>query len=325
MKIFITGISGFVARHLIEFLSSLNTPVEVLGIYNQHLPAFNENEFLNVKCKFVQLNLLDKEKVTKAILNFNPNYLIHLAAKSSVALSWQRPGEIVSENSQIFINLIETLRETSISCRMLSIGSAEEYGHIKNSSLPLLETFPCLPVSPYGAARVLQNNLVGIYTHNYGLDLIHTRSFNHIGPYQNENFAIGSFLKQITTQKKQGKKEVTLVVGDIDVIRDFTDVRDVVRAYYLLLQKGIKGETYNVCSNHGYKLREIIDTCSKLTGLQIKTVANANNLRPSENKELIGSYEKLNKETGWYPKIDMKTSLTDLLSYWDHKMLPVNA
>lgn len=320
MKIVVTGISGFVARHFVEFLSTLHTPIEVLGIFNQHKPTFTENEYYNVNCKFIQLNLLDRQLVTDAISNFKPNHIVHFAAKSSVALSWQKPGEIVSENAQIFINLIETLRETGIPCRMLSIGSAEEYGHIKSNALPLVETYPCIPVSPYGAARVLQNNLVGIYTKNYGLDLVHTRSFNHFGPYQNENFVIGSFLKQITTQKMEGKKDITLMVGDIDVIRDFTDVRDVVKAYYLLLKNGIKGETYNICSNRGYKLREIIDMFSHLTGLRIKTIANPNNFRPSENKELIGSFEKLRSATGWFPEISMETSLTDLLEYWENKM-----
>lgn len=325
MKILITGISGFVARHFVEYLSTLSEPVEIIGLYNRNYPAFSEDEYPHVKCKFIQQNLLDKQGAKKIISNFRPEYLLHLASHSSVAFSWQKPGELVIENTQIFINLIESIRELSAQCRMLSVGSAEEYGSIEVSNLPVMESYPCVPVSPYGAARVLQNNLVGIYACNFGLNLVHARSFNHIGPYQNESFVIASFVKQISQQRRQGKQEVNLIAGDIDVIRDFTDVRDVVRAYFLLLMKGRTGETYNVCSNKGYKLSDLIDLFVELADTRIKIFANSNNFRPTENKIIIGSYEKLLKETGWQPLIDIRTCLTDLLVYWDNKVATLNA
>ena len=324
MKILITGISGFVARHFVEHLSTLKQPFQVLGLYNRHLPTFSEDEYLQVSCKFKQVNLTDKQRIKAIISSFNPDYILHLASRSSVAFSWQRPGELITENTQIFLNLVESLRELGSACKMLSVGSAEEYGHVNPSELPLTEDHPTTPVSPYGAARVLQNNLVGIYSKNYGLNLVHTRSFNHIGPYQNENFVIGSFIKQISEQIKQGKKEITLVVGDIEVIRDFTDVRDVVRAYYSLLVKGRKGETYNVCSNKRYKLRDLIELFSKLTGTRIKTIIDPNNFRPTENKIIVGSYDKLKKETGWEPVIPIEACLADLLEYWEKRVAVLN-
>ena len=320
MRIFITGISGFVARHFIDLLGSMDEHFEVLGIYNSTHPNFSENEYDNVSCEFLQLNLLDKDGLKASIINFNPNYILHLASKSSVAYSWQNPGELVLENSKIFINIVEILRELNSQCRMLSVGSAEEYGVVDGESLPLKETYRTNPVSPYGAARVLQNNLVNIYSKNYGLNLIHTRSFNHIGPYQNENFVIGSFVKQISSQLNEGKKELNLVVGDIEVVRDFTDVRDVVRAYFTILKTGKKGETYNVCSGHGYKLSNLIELFANITQTTITTQTNKNNFRPSENKEIIGSYEKLHKATGWEPKISIKKTLEDLLDYWREKV-----
>ena len=128
MRIFITGISGFVARHFINMLGSMNEQFEVLGIYNSTYPKFSENEYINVKCEFLHLNLLDKKGLKDSIKNFKPDYILHLASKSSVAYSWQNPGELVLENSKIFINIVEILRETNSQCRMLSVGSAEEYG-----------------------------------------------------------------------------------------------------------------------------------------------------------------------------------------------------
>lgn len=321
MKILITGISGFVARHFVEYLNSLGEPCEILGIYNRNYPDISIEEMYPLNIKFEEVNLLEKQSVKRVISNFNPDYLLHLASLSSVAMSWQRPGELISSNTQIFINLIESVRELNAPCKFLSVGSAEEYGHINPESLPITENHPTVPVSPYGAARVLQNNLVGIYARNYGLNIFHTRSFNHIGPYQNENFVIGSFIKQIARQLRAGKKEITLVVGDIEVVRDFTDVRDVVRAYHALLLHGRRGETYNVCSNKRYKLRELIDLFSRLTGTTIKTVIDPNNFRPAENKELVGSYAKLHRETGWEPAIPIEKCLRDLLEYWNNKEL----
>lgn len=320
MRILITGIGGFVARHFMDMLQSNNEQHTVLGIYNSKIPAINKLTYSNIETHYQQINLTDKEKIKSAIKAFNPEYILHLASRSSVAYSWQNPGELVSDNTTIFINLIESLRELNSTCKMLSVGSAEEYGQVDKSALPLRETYCTNPVSPYGAARVLQNNLVAIYSKNYNLNLTHTRSFNHIGSYQNEHFVIGSFMKQISEQLQEGKKNIELVVGDVDVIRDFTDVRDVVRAYYLLLLKGKKGETYNVCSNKGYRLKDLIHLFSQLTDTHITCTRNPDHLRPSENKEIVGSYDKVRQETGWNPQISIEQSMTDLLDYWKMKL-----
>lgn len=320
MRIFITGIAGFVARHFMEMLATHQRQYTVLGIYNSRKPHFSEDAFPQIHTTFKQVNLTDKSKVKTAIQEFNPDYILHLASRSSVAYSWHQPGELVAENTRIFLNIIESLRELQSPCRMLSVGSAEEYGQVEASQLPLLETYCTNPVSPYGAARVLQHNLVSIYAKNFGLNLTHTRSFNHIGPYQNENFVIGSFIKQISMQLNNGSKNIQLVVGDIEVIRDFTDVRDVVQAYYQLLLHGKQGETYNVCSNKGYRLKDLIQLFAQLTDSEITCLRDPHNLRPSENKEIIGSYDKLHAETGWTPKISIEQSMTDLLDYWKEKV-----
>lgn len=320
MRILITGIGGFVGRHFMDMLQSTHESHTVLGIYNSRIPAISNYTYSNIDTHYQQINLLEKEKIKSAIKSFQPEYILHLASRSSVAYSWQKPGELVSDNTTIFINLIESLRELNSTCKMLSVGSAEEYGQVEKSALPIRESYCTNPVSPYGAARVLQNNLVSIYSKNYNLCLTHTRSFNHIGAYQNENFVIGSFMKQISEQLQEGKKHIKLITGDVEVIRDFTDVRDVVRAYYLLLQEGKQGETYNVCSNKGYRLKDLIQLFSQLTDTQITCVPNPEHLRPSENKEIIGSYDKIHQKTGWRPEITIEQSITDLLDYWKMKI-----
>ncbi|MEP6712404.1 MAG: GDP-mannose 4,6-dehydratase [Ferruginibacter sp.] len=320
MKILITGISGFVARHFIELLSTSGETHTVAGIYCSNQPGFSETQYPGITCSFYQVNLLNTEKVNGLLLSFRPDYILHLASKSSVAESWLHPADFITENTGIFLSLIEGLRINSLKCRMLSIGSSEEYGNADATSDALTESLCPHPASPYGAARVMQEKLVEIYSKNYGIDILHTRSFNHIGPYQSDHFVISSFAKQVVDQIKKGAKEIELVVGDVSVIRDFTDVRDVVKAYYGLMIDGKTGETYNVCSNEGYVLKDIIDMLGKLTGTTITYKTDKKNFRPSENKKIIGSFKKIKNEIGWQPEIPMEKSLRDLLAYWQTKL-----
>jgi GDP-4-dehydro-6-deoxy-D-mannose reductase len=199
------------------------------------------------------------------------------------------------------------------------VGSAEEYGMVKEDQLPITESLNPNPASPYGVSRVMQQNLAEVYSNNYGLDIVHTRSFNHIGPYQSSDFVLSSFARQIIKQKREGLKEIEIAVGNIEVTRDFTDVRDVVRAYYLLLLKGKAGEVYNICSNKGVILKDLIKIFERLTDTKINCVLNPKTFHPSENKQVIGSYEKLKRETGWEPTIPIEKTLTDLLEYWKGK------
>ena len=195
------------------------------------------------------------------------------------------------------------------------MGSTEEYGNANLGQL-LKETDCPEPASPYGVARVLQQKLVAIYANSYNVDIVHTRSFNHIGPRQKPVYVISSFAKQIAQQAAEGKNPISLKTGDVNVIRDFSDVRDVVKAYYELLYKGRKGQTYNVCSGKGYVLEDIISILADKIGCPVQHSADEKNFRPSENKIIIGSYEKLNNETGWKPEIDIDQSLDDILSFW---------
>ncbi|MEO6667844.1 MAG: GDP-mannose 4,6-dehydratase [Ferruginibacter sp.] len=319
MRILITGISGFVARHFVEYLSSLPQHFIIAGIYNRHIPEFSETQFPNLNCRFHKMDLLDNGKLKELVAEFNPRYILHLGSKSSVVYSWKHPAETIRQNTGIFTSIIESLRSLDLECRLLSIGSAEEYGIVSEDELPLVETFSPNPASPYGISRVMQQQLAEVYTKNYGLDIVHTRSFNHIGPYQSANFVLSSFAKQIVNQQRIGSKEIRIAVGNIEVTRDFTDVRDVVKAYYLLLINGKPGDIYNICSNKGVILKDLIKIFEKITGTKINCVLDPKTFHPSENKQVIGSFEKIHKETGWAPEIPIEKTLLDLLEYWKKK------
>jgi len=316
MKILITGISGFVARHFVEYLSTLKENHELLGLYNKNRVDPAHFHYPNIRISFAKVNMMDKGLLKDTLTGFRPENVLHLASKSSIAYSWQHPGEVVEENTGTFLNLLEVIRENNLRCRILSVGSAEEYGTVVEKMLPLTEDYCLNPVNPYGVSRVLQYNLTEVYSRHFGLDIIHTRSFNHIGPYQKENFVIGSFARQIARQMKEDKSPIILTVGDIDVIRDFTDVRDVVKAYHGLLIKGVKGATYNVCTGKGYVLRDIIGRFSQLTGRPISIRVEPGIIRPFETKKVVGSNEKIRNEIGWKPEIPIEKSLSDLLDFW---------
>ena len=316
MKILITGIAGFAAKHFLHFLNEQESGSQVMGIYNETYPEFENEKFEGLNISLSKINLLDKGKIAAVIEEFNPEYILHLAGRSSVANSWKFPADSVLDNTSFFLNIAETVRTLKLNCRILSVGSTEEYGNA-NAGLPLKETDCPDPASPYGVARVLQQKLVKIYAESYGVDIVHTRSFNHIGPYQKSEYVIASFAKQIVQQAKLGSTRIELLTGDVNVTRDFSDVRDVVRAYYLLLYKGVKGQTYNVCSGKGYLIKDMIDLFSTIIGEPVFHTTDEKNFRPSENKVIIGSYEKLMNATGWKPKYIIEESLGDIINYWE--------
>lgn len=309
----ITGYSGFVSAHFMDFLSKQEIPASILGLDVSAPPPITERHRPGIKTKFVKIDLMDKDKLEHLIDEFQPDYILHLASYSSVAFSWQNPVASFQNNINIFLSLMEAVRSLKITPRILSIGSSEEYGNVNRDRIPLQEEFPLDPVSPYAVARVSQEMLSRVYVHGYGLDVILTRSFNHIGTGQRDNFVIPSFARQMAELKHQSLTTGELITGDLSVIRDFSDVRDVVAAYHALFEYGHKGEVYNVCSGDGRSLREVIQIMSELLGLDISITVNPALVRPSDNRVIIGSNEKLRRETGWAPKYTLRDSLQDLL------------
>ncbi len=312
----ITGISGFVAGHYLEYLSENKPYARVIGIDDRACPHLLLNNHFKKQIKIYRMSLLDQKRQEELIKITKPDYIVHLASYSSVAFSWKEPVRSFINNTNIFLNIAEAVRKSRLRPRILSIGSSEEYGMAKKSDMPLKEDARLNPISPYAAARVSQEMISMVYAKGYGLPIVCTRSFNHIGPRQSDAFIVSSLARQIVKYKK-GKRD-QIVCGDLDIVRDFIDVRDAVRAYDLLLEKGRPGEVYNVCSGNGHKLSEILNMLQEIACAPVPTRRDRSLARPADNPIIIGSCEKLRKETRFQRKYDLRQSLTDILAYWEN-------
>jgi GDP-4-dehydro-6-deoxy-D-mannose reductase len=313
-KILITGFSGFVSRHFVVHLEENQIEAEVLGV-GRTAPEFSLDEFKYPRCSFRHLDLLDRSGVDDLIYRFQPTHIVHLAAYSSVGFSWQKPVESFANNTNVLLNLLEQVRTLQLGCRVLSVGSSEEYGNVSERDLPLREDTPLNPVSPYAVARVAQEMLSRVYVEGYGLDVVMTRSFNHIGTFQRDTFVVPSLAKQLTAIRYKGN-EPRLVIGDGTIVRDFVDVRDVVRAYCALLERGKRGEIYNVCSGQGCSIGNLVALMQELLGTKARIETEARLLRPHENRVVIGSNQKIAADIGWSPKFGLRESLAHILDWW---------
>ena len=312
-KILITGIAGFVGHHFLQFLYDNKIETDVLGI-DINEPTYSVSKYKEIiSFNYINVNLLDDSSVNKIISDYKPNFVLHLASFSSVAYSWNYPTESFLNNTNIFMNLVNAIHKYGIDCRILSVGSSEEYGNVSKEDIPIKERQRLKPTSPYGVARVSQEMLSQLYVDNFGLDIVLTRSFNHIGPWQDERFVVPSFVKRIFEIKKSGKSEGIIYTGDVSVVRDFVDVRDVVRAYWMLLQKGKKGQIYNVCSGRARTLSGVIDSIASLMNMRIRYEIKEEYVRPNENKIVVGSNFKIFDEIGWEPEISFNRTISDII------------
>lgn len=308
-KFFLTGAAGFVSKYFVEYLNKENVQCEIIGCgkskeCNYHFPNF----------KYIQLDLRDKQEIFSLLNSFNPDYIVHLASVSSVSQSWEFPVASFVNNTNIFLNLIETVRELKLSSRILSVGSSEEYGNYAPSFMPLKETYELKPNNPYSVARVSQEMLSKLYCESFDIDVVMTRSFNHLGPGQKETFAVPSFIKQLCEIAKKNAQN-SIDVGDINIVRDFLDVRDVVDAYYKILENGVKGEVYNVCSGEGVKLSSIINHIAEKLNVNPTVNINQEKIRPSDNYVIIGDNTKLCETLGWTKKYTLNRTLDDMIEH----------
>jgi GDP-4-dehydro-6-deoxy-D-mannose reductase len=223
--------------------------------------------------------------------------------------------ETVLNNLSLLLNVLEAVRKNSLSPRILMVGSSEVYGPVTEQDLPLRETYPAHALNPYAAARAAQENLAGIYPTGYHIPVVSTRSFNHIGPGQDARFVVSSIAKQVA-EIARGKREPVLTIGDGSIIRDFTDVRDVVEAYLMLIERGRPGELYNICSGTGRKIADIVAALLSIGGVSAAIRSSADLMRPQDNPMVIGSNEKIRHEIGWQPRIPFEESLRAVYEYW---------
>lgn len=304
----ITGISGFVGRHLLDCLDSVDPSAEILGLDRPRDIPFKTER---APFRFEALDMKNQNALETAIKQFKPDRIVHLAAQSSVRESWNNPAECISSNATIGANLFESVRKQSPDCRILFVGSAEVYAH---QDIALQEISPVNPKNPYALSRLLQENVCKFYVEEFGLDIVSTRSFLHIGPGQKPSFAIASFVAQLVEAQKNGKRQTVLKTGNVDLQRDISDVRDVVRAYFLLLEQGETGEIYNVCRGESCSLRNMIENIARLLKIEVAMEIMPTLLRRTDTKTVLGNNEKIRNRTDWTPNVSMEQTLRDMIA-----------
>lgn len=312
----ITGIDGFVGRHFLQLLDGdmRREPANVLG-FDRRI-----GEDLYSAYGFARLepiDLTDRKAVEDRFLDFKPRYVVHLAAASSVGESWSDPPKTLLNNLSILLNLLEAARRQlgrfpESPCRILAVGSSEVYA---SSDKPLTEEAPLRPDSPYAIGRLTQEQLCKLYTDHFGLDIVSTRSFVHIGPGQRERFAVASFVRQLVQASRAKEGRVRLLTGNVDLVRDISDVRDMVRAYRLLLEQGRCGAIYNVCRSEGVRLRHVIEEIAAILELNAVIETDPAKLRPTDADSVIGSCARIRRDTGWEAKVPLRQTLCDMIDF----------
>lgn len=313
-KVLITGISGFAGSHLAEYLVN-NTEYLISGTY------LSEESFLLIsnlkdKLELRKLDLTDKQNTFNLIADIKPDVIYHLAALSSPADSFKDPLSTLYNNISAQINILEAVQKLKLKdTRILIISSGDIYGSVSEKDLPIDEEVKFKPDNAYAVSKLTQDFLGLQYFLSYGLNIIRVRPFNHIGPRQSSSFAVSSFAKKIAEIEKRIRKPV-LTTGNLNTRRDFTDVRDMVRAYALIVEKGIGGDVYNIGSGRSHKLSDIVEKLLSFSESKITLENDPSLLRPSDTPELLCNNMKIKKITGWEPQIPLGKTLKDTLDYW---------
>lgn len=312
MKALITGIAGFAGGHLTKYL--LGRGDEVAGI--EQCDAKDCEEFAKAyKVKVFQGDIRDENIISKAIKQFKPDTIFHLAAQSSVKRSFEDPFETFSANSIGTLVLLETVSHSETPMKVLVISSSEVYGKLEPEECPVKEDHPFHPVNPYAVSKATVDLLAYQYYKAYGMAVYIVRAFSHSGPGQKTVGVLSDWAFQVA-KIDLGRAQPVIKVGNLQVRRDYTDVRDVVRAYADIIEKGKQGEPYNVCAGVGYELQELLEKYEKFTNRKIKIVVDESRMRPVDIPILIGSNEKIKTDTGWQPVIPIETTLKDIFEYW---------
>lgn len=308
MKALIIGAAGFVGKYLLAHLSETYP-------WQLYATKLSQEDIQFDHATILDLNILEKEDILHTLKKIQPDYIFHLAAQSSVALSWKKPALTVDINIKGCLNLLDAIREADLSPKILLIGSGEEYGHISSENIPVSEGTLPRPGNIYAATKVCQNMIGSIYAQAYHMDVMLVRAFNHIGPEQAPAFVVSDFCKQVAEIEK-GNSEPVIRVGNLSAKRDFTDVRDVVRAYGLLIQHGQAGETYNIGSGHAIAIQELLDRILQLSNSNITVETDVNKLRPVDVPIIEADISKLQACISWKPEIPLDQTLLETLNYW---------
>ncbi len=312
MKALIIGAAGFVGRHLIKNIKE-NTNWQVYAT-----KITRESDIADIDGVF-DLDILNPEEISDVLNQVRPDYIFHLAAQSSVALSWKTPALTIDINIKGTVHVLDAIALLDYRPRILLIGSGEEYGFIRPNELPINEENPLRPGNIYAATKAAQNMIGKIYAQAYGMDIVMVRAFNHIGTDQDPIFVVADFCKQVAMIEAKQHPAV-MKVGNLKAKRDFTDVRDVVQAYLLLMEKGKSGEIYNVGSGHAISIEELLNMILSLSDVKIEVTNDEAKMRPSDIPIIEADVSKLHDSTQWTVTIPLMQTLRETLDFWRNKV-----
>ncbi|HBY46619.1 MAG TPA: GDP-mannose 4,6-dehydratase [Thermomicrobiales bacterium] len=303
----ITGASGFVGRHLVHELEQ-ETDWRVVGLA-RHASV------LGARTHVLACDLLDEALVRRTIEHVAPDVIFHLASHSYVPQSVAAPAETLTNNLVGQLNVLEAVRSAGLSAGIVAICSAEEYGFVGPDETPITESQPFRPGNPYAVSKIAQDMLAYQYALSYGMPVVRMRPFSHIGPGQSDRFVLSSFARQIV-DAEMGRIEPVILVGNLDAVRDFLDVRDVVRAYRLVAVDIVPGEVFNLASGVGRRIGDLLDLLITLSRAPLEIRQDPARLRPSDVPVLIGDASRFRSRVGWEPRVPIETTLTDILDDW---------
>ncbi len=308
MKALIIGAAGFVGNYLIDAIQE-----ELLcDIYATKLP---HHKAWRDDIEIIDLNILDTAAVWDCLHQVQPDYVFYLAAQSSIARSWANPTKTIEINVKGSLNVLDAIRTLAVPPRVLLVGSGEEYGAVAPEQVPIQESSFLNPQNIYAASKACQNMMASVYASAYHLPLVMVRAFNHIGAGQSDTFVVSDFCHQVA-RIEAGLQEPVISVGNLQAKRDFTDVRDVVRAYTKLIQFGAAGETYNVGSGHAVTIQSILDIIISKSFADIRVYVDPKRLRPIDVPIIEPDIKKTYGATGWLPKIPLENTIEEMLHYW---------
>ena len=325
MNVLVTGIDGFVGTHLRASLAGI-IDVRLFGIVRHRTPT---QSLTNRTLDFTPLtaDIRDAQQVQMAIDECKPDKIFHLAGQAYVPVSFKDPIGTFQTNIQGTLNLLEAVRRFSMSdkkrCSVLVVSSAEVYGSVPAELLPIDEHVPLNPPNPYAVSKACVDLIAQQYRINFDIDVVVARPFNHLGPGQSDLFVGSSFAKQIA-EIKLGKRDGRLSVGNLDPVRDFTDVRDVVQAYQKLLDRTQEHAVFNICSERFMSIKALLELLRELSGVDVEIVPDPTRQRTREIPTLVGCSARLRSATGWFPTIPLEQTLRDLLAYWENHLRHVS-
>ena len=316
-KALITGITGMAGSHLADHLLTVGD-VKVFGTKRWRS---REDNISHIKdsVTFYDCDLRDYKNVQDTLNEVKPDFIFHLAAQSFVPTSWESPAATIKDNAEMQVNVFEAVRELGIDPVIQIALSSEEYGLVLPDEVPMNEDNPLRPLSPYAVSKVTQDMMGYQYHQSYGLKVIRTRTFNHEGPRRGDVFVTSNFAKQIAEIEAEKKKPI-IEVGNLEAKRDWTDVRDIAKAYWLAVNKCEPGEVYVLASGETRTVQEMLDTLLGFSEVKVEVIQDPKRMRPSDVEVLWGDYSKFNKATGWKPSIPFEKMMEDLLNYWREKV-----